>query len=61
MARHSAKRPRGGEHSRHIIPLELSRAQGLQIYLGFKKENDCQEGWIFFEEPRAIASVRKFG
>jgi len=27
VARHSAKHPCGGERSRHIIPLELSRAQ----------------------------------
>ena len=37
MAGHSAKRPRSGKRSRHIIPLELSRAQGLQIYLEFKR------------------------
>ena len=37
VARRSAKLQDVDEPSRHIIALELSRAQGTQVYLGFKE------------------------
>ena len=67
MARHLAKRPRSGERSRHIIPLELSRAQGLQIYLRsnyafqleFKRRMIARKGGISSKSPEQLHWLRK--
>lgn len=50
MARRSAKLQGVEESSRHIIALELSQAQGTQVYLGFKEGTPVGSiGWEAIE------------